>query len=66
VAEHSTDLAHSIQLQGTRILATRPATEIELHHDNMNRDKSFSLSKSWKPVLQTLKERRKATLSKEK
>jgi hypothetical protein len=24
--------------------------EIELHPDNMNREESFSLSKSWKPL----------------
>jgi hypothetical protein len=46
----------------TRILAmkTRPikhiireATEIEFHPDNMNREEGFSLSKAWKPLLQT-------------
>jgi hypothetical protein len=34
----------------------REETELELHSNNMNKEKGFSLSKSWKPLLQTLKE----------
>ncbi|PNF22070.1 hypothetical protein B7P43_G09300 [Cryptotermes secundus] len=50
VAEHRIDLGHRIQLQNTSILATktrymdriiREAIEIELHHDNMNREGGF-------------------------
>jgi hypothetical protein len=33
----------------------REAIEIKLHPDNMIRE-GFSLSKGWKPLLQTLKE----------
>jgi hypothetical protein len=75
VAEHSMNLGHRIQFQDTRILATRSghvefiikeAMEIELHSDNMNREEGFFLSKLWKPLLQTLKERKKTPFSKGK
>jgi hypothetical protein len=31
------------------------ATDIKLHSDNMKMEEGFSLSKAWKPLLQTLK-----------
>jgi hypothetical protein len=37
----------------------REATQIKLHPNNMNREESFSLSKSRKLLLQTLKEQKK-------
>jgi hypothetical protein len=43
----------------------REVTEIELHHDNMNREEGFSLRKSQKPLVDTLKECKEA-LSNEK
>ena len=36
----------------------REVIEIEMHPYNMNRDGSFNLSKSWKPLLQKLKDKR--------
>jgi hypothetical protein len=63
VTEHTVDLGHRIQFHETSILATktrymdriiREAIEIELHH-NMNREVGFCLSKSWKPLICSLK-----------
>jgi len=65
VPKHSINLSHCFQFQDTSILAMRSgcmehiireAIEIELHPDNMNREEGFSLIKSWKPLLQTVKE----------
>jgi hypothetical protein len=64
VAEHSIELGHRIELQNTSILATktrymdriiREAIEIELHPENINREEGFYLSKSWKPLICSLK-----------
>jgi hypothetical protein len=61
-------MGHHIQLHDTGILAKRSrcmehhireATEIELHHDNMNRGKGYSLSRSCRSLTQILKEQRK-------
>jgi hypothetical protein len=65
MAEHSINLGHHIQFLDASILAVksrcmeciiREAIEIELHPDNMNREEGCPLSKSWKLLLQTLKE----------
>jgi hypothetical protein len=64
LAEHSVDLGHRIQFHNTSILATktqymdrivREAIEIELHRNYMNREVGFCLSKSWKPLICSLK-----------
>jgi len=38
---------------------TREEVEIEFHPDNMNTEEASSLRKSWKPLLQSQKERQK-------
>jgi hypothetical protein len=58
---HSVDLGHRIQFHNTYILATMTqyivmeVTETELHPDNMNREMVFHISKSWKPLICSLK-----------
>jgi hypothetical protein len=64
IAEHSIDQGHRIQFNNSSILASktryidrivREATEIELHPYNINREGGFCLSKSWRPLISSLK-----------
>jgi hypothetical protein len=69
VAEHSINNGHGIQFHNSSVLTTktiyiyiyiymdhvRAAIEIELHPYNIHREGGFCLSKSWKPLINSLK-----------
>jgi hypothetical protein len=63
-AEHSINHGHRIQFHNFSILTTktryvdhvaREAMEIELYPYSINREGGFCLSKSWKPLISSLK-----------
>jgi hypothetical protein len=64
VAKHSIDQGHRIQFHDASFLPTKTrymyrivsdAIEIELHIYNIKREGGFCLSKSWKPLIGSLK-----------
>jgi hypothetical protein len=64
IADHNIDQGHRIQFHNSSTLATktrymdrivREAIEVELHPFNINREGGFCLSKSWMPLIGSLK-----------
>jgi hypothetical protein len=68
MAEHNNDLGHHIWLNNLSILAKKSrhrgwlmgkVTKIKLHPNNINSEDRFSLIRSWRPLIYSLKERKK-------
>jgi hypothetical protein len=75
VAEQWIDTGHHINFNGTSILGmatrymdrlVREAIEIWLHPNNFNRDKGFSQSRTWHPLISVLKRSRDTPMGKQR
>jgi hypothetical protein len=74
VVEHWISTGHRIDFIGTSILGmaswcmdclVREAIVVQLHPNNFNRDEGFTLSRTWHPVINMLKQSRDAPVGKQ-
>jgi hypothetical protein len=74
VAEHKFETGNSTDFSSMSILDTttgyaecmiKEATEIRLHPRKFNRDRGFTLSQSWYPVINMLKQYRDPTIQRQ-